>query len=182
MSFTWTPTNIGHLKDMWSKNMTCAAIALALGCTRNAVAGKSQRLGLDGRPSPITHRPNGEKRTPRTAPRVRAPYQRRESEVARVKHVDPQLPLAVLPRPRALPVIAYTGASVRFNQLQAGQCKWITEATIPGRADEALACAAPIAGVGCPWCAGHAAVARARAATPSEASGFDLSAPRARVG
>ena len=51
----WTDEQIELLKTLWSQGKPASEIALVLGCdvTRNAVIGKSHRLGLTGRPSPI---------------------------------------------------------------------------------------------------------------------------------
>lgn len=177
MAFEWTPTNIGHLRDMWAKGLTASQIALALGTgSRNAIMGKAHRLGLAGRPSPLKPKGSGERPgRNRKRPLVAA-------KPRRVAAPEMSLPLVVPPKPRAVPVVAYTGAPVRFNQLQAGQCKWISEATTPGRADEALACAAPIAGIGCPWCAPHLDLARGHKVGALEGmASIDLGAARMGV-
>ena len=51
----WTDEQIELLKTMWGQGKPASEIAMMLGCdiTRNAVIGKSHRLGLSGRPSPI---------------------------------------------------------------------------------------------------------------------------------
>ena len=51
----WTDEQIELLKKMWVEGKPASEIALMIGSdvTRNAVIGKSHRLGLSGRPSPI---------------------------------------------------------------------------------------------------------------------------------
>ena len=51
----WTDERIAKLKQGWEGGMTATQIAemLGEGVTRNAVIGKSHRLGLESRPSPV---------------------------------------------------------------------------------------------------------------------------------
>ena len=51
----WTDEQIELLKTMWVQGKPASEIAMTIGSdvTRNAVIGKSHRLGLSGRPSPI---------------------------------------------------------------------------------------------------------------------------------
>ena len=51
----WTDEQITILKIMWGNGKTASEIAQTIGSgvTRNSVIGKSHRLGLSGRPSPI---------------------------------------------------------------------------------------------------------------------------------
>ncbi len=50
---TWTEEKIRRLKDMWDAGDSASAIGRELGVTKNSVIGKSRRLGLPARPSPI---------------------------------------------------------------------------------------------------------------------------------
>lgn len=52
---TWNPQNEKRLADLWGEGKTASEIAEALGdgISRNMVIGKSRRMGLDRRPSPI---------------------------------------------------------------------------------------------------------------------------------
>ncbi len=61
MSF-WTDERVALLKQLWTARKSAGAIAAVLGCTRNAVIGKSHRLELPGRASPIRRTPNRSKR------------------------------------------------------------------------------------------------------------------------
>ncbi len=54
----WTEERVAKLKELWSAGHSASEIANLLGgVTRNAVIGKSHRLGLSGRPSPIKRNP-----------------------------------------------------------------------------------------------------------------------------
>src|SRR3954466_1520197 len=51
---SWTDERIDRLKSLWLQGMTASQIAETLGgVSRNAVIGKSHRLGLQSRPSPV---------------------------------------------------------------------------------------------------------------------------------
>ncbi len=50
---TWTPERVAELKRLWATGATTSEIGRMLNITKNAVVGKSHRLGLPGRPSPI---------------------------------------------------------------------------------------------------------------------------------
>lgn len=53
----WTPTAIGRLRELWDdRSLSAADIGLRMGRSKNAILGKGRRLGLPGRPSPITAR------------------------------------------------------------------------------------------------------------------------------
>jgi GcrA cell cycle regulator len=42
----WTSTQIEELRRLWAEGHSMAAIGEKMGCTKNAVAGKRNRLGL----------------------------------------------------------------------------------------------------------------------------------------
>lgn len=52
---TWNPVNESKLARLWGEGKTASEIADALGdgITRNMVIGKSRRMNLERRPSPI---------------------------------------------------------------------------------------------------------------------------------
>jgi GcrA cell cycle regulator len=64
--FDWNDTTIGRLRALWAEGHSTAEIGRCLGTSKNAVVGKSHRLSLTARPSPI--RRDGTKQ-----PRVRRP-------------------------------------------------------------------------------------------------------------
>jgi GcrA cell cycle regulator len=51
MTWGWTEANVEQLKKLWAQNWSAGQIAAEFGpeCTRNAVIGKINRLGLSGR-------------------------------------------------------------------------------------------------------------------------------------
>lgn len=68
--FDWTDATIGRLRALWAEGLSTAEIGRRLGTTKNAVVGKSHRLDLPARPSPI--RRDGIRQAPRTR-RLRGP-------------------------------------------------------------------------------------------------------------
>ena len=50
---TWTPERVAELERLWATGATTAEIGRMLNVSKNAVVGKTHRLGLPGRPSPI---------------------------------------------------------------------------------------------------------------------------------
>ena len=50
---TWTTERIEELARLWGQGHSASAIGKQLGVSKNAVVGKSHRLGLKPRPSPI---------------------------------------------------------------------------------------------------------------------------------
>ncbi len=54
---SWTDEKIEDLKKLWAKGLSTAEIGRALGVSKNAIVGKSHRLGLKPRPSPIAGKP-----------------------------------------------------------------------------------------------------------------------------
>lgn len=179
MSFDWNERNIGHLKDMWAKGLTCSAIAERLGCTKNAVAGKAQREGLPLRGSPIEgSKPSPAERLPydrKIHRRDNTPYvksgaswsTRKREEARQVLLRAPTAKLAPphQPKPKLVPRVPpinpipifsepqapYTGAPMPQEQIGAKQCRWICGNERGGKA--ALMCGAPtVDGL---WCECH---------------------------
>ena len=54
---TWTKERLKELKKLWNKGTPISQIGELLGVSRNAVAGKANRIGLKKRPSPISRVP-----------------------------------------------------------------------------------------------------------------------------
>ena len=59
--FDWSERAIKGLRDGWAAGLSTKAIGTKLGCTKNAVVGKKNRLKLPARPDPI--RRNGPVKT-----------------------------------------------------------------------------------------------------------------------
>ena len=53
VSNTWTEERLKKLIDLWNKKLSISKIGEVLGVSRNAIAGKAHRLGLEKRQSPI---------------------------------------------------------------------------------------------------------------------------------
>ena len=54
----WTEEQIEELKRLWNEGLSTAEIGRSLNVSKNAVVGKSHRLGLKPRPSPIAGKKN----------------------------------------------------------------------------------------------------------------------------
>lgn len=65
--FDWNDETIGRLRVLWAEGHSTAEIGRRLGVSKNAVVGKSHRLKLTARPSPIRRDGSGQ------APRPRRP-------------------------------------------------------------------------------------------------------------
>lgn len=83
---SWTDEKIEDLKKLWAKGLSTAEIGRELGVSKNAVVGKSHRLGLKPRPSPISGKPAETTAANGTAPAAAAP--------AKTKAVKPAKPKA----------------------------------------------------------------------------------------
>ena len=49
----WTEDRLSKLRELWDLKLSITKIGEQLGVSRNAVAGKAHRLGLEKRQSPI---------------------------------------------------------------------------------------------------------------------------------
>ncbi len=70
---SWTDEKIARLRELWTRGLSTAAIGRDLGVSKNAVVGKSHRLGLDPRPSPIAARAPEKASGPSPRRKARAP-------------------------------------------------------------------------------------------------------------
>lgn len=52
--FEWTDAKIASLRTLWAEGKSSKAIGDLLGCSKNAVVGKADRLGLPERPMPVS--------------------------------------------------------------------------------------------------------------------------------
>ena len=53
VSNKWTEERLNKLVDLWNKKLSISKIGEELGVSRNAIAGKAHRMGLEKRQSPI---------------------------------------------------------------------------------------------------------------------------------
>lgn len=63
----WTTQQDAMLAALWAAGKSCSAIADNIGKSKNAVAGRRNRLGLPMRSNPITQKPDSVIRTERFA-------------------------------------------------------------------------------------------------------------------
>lgn len=144
----WTPEVLQRLRDLWAAEHSTAEIGRRLGCTKNAVIGKANRLRLDRRPSPLLPK----NRLPQPAPSVPRP-------VFKLPPLPAMAPIAAAPRPvivpppKPLPVslvpLRPEPATV-FKPRSTGTCCWL-EGETPRTF---VRCDAP-AVVGTSWCRAH---------------------------
>ncbi len=66
---TWTEERIAELKRLWTAGHTASHIGKVLGISKNAVIGKTHRLNLPSRPSPICRSPGHRKPKPALFPK-----------------------------------------------------------------------------------------------------------------
>ncbi len=86
---SWNDDRIATLKKMWQQGKSASEIAEKLGgITRNAVIGKAHRLGLSGRPSPVTPA----SKTPAAKKAAPAPANKKQAVPPPPKMVPPAAP------------------------------------------------------------------------------------------
>lgn len=150
----WTEATIARLRALWDEGHSTAEIGRRMGVTKNAVIGKSHRLELPARPSPIRRGAVG--RDPPTTPRQPRPA-----------HPVLAVPRPVSDRPAAIPVPAQpppTPPPRRRYGLPGQPCCWpIGEPGRPGfRFCEREAEPSR------PYCPEHSSIAYAKPETPKE--------------
>ena len=129
----WTTERVEALRQLWADGLSCTQIATRLGgTTRNAVIGKSIRLGLPRRARSI----------PRT--------------LLSTNRSRPTAPTAM---PLPLPEISDV-ARVSFAELAAHHCRWSVGDPATAGSSRPLFCGLSRA-PGLPYCDGHAARAYA---------------------
>lgn len=160
----WAATEIATLTEMWRAGATAGAIASALQRTRSAVLGRARRLGLPGRASPIKKFPGAAPRPSRVAPR--RPAGREVAQTSRpavppaaarpvgvaLRNLRGSITRHTAPRGPRAQMIALGGAAYRT-------CRYpLWDDDLPRPPRPAPFCAAPVAALGCPWCATHFAI------------------------
>jgi len=90
---SWTDEKIEDLKKLWAKGLSTAEIGRELGVSKNAVVGKSHRLGLKPRPSPISGKSAESAGTapaaaPATATAAAAPAKPKAAKPAKAKPAE----------------------------------------------------------------------------------------------
>jgi len=83
---SWTDEKIEELKKLWAKGLSTAEIGRELGVSKNAVVGKSHRLALKPRPSPISGK-SAEPAAPGAPKAAAAPAKPKVAKAAKPKEV-----------------------------------------------------------------------------------------------
>ncbi len=136
----WTPVMDAKLAELWATGAPCNVIAERMHMSRNSIIGRSHRLKLQGRDSPIR------KSSSENAPRP--PCKRDRECVAReITTTKPQAPQPSAP---ALPAAAPVAVPTR----RSAPCCW----PMGEPRDPAFRfCEEPVAKPGASYCATHAA-------------------------
>jgi GcrA cell cycle regulator len=156
-SVTWTEERLELLKKLWGEGLSASQIAAELGggMTRNAVLGKSHRLGLVRKAAPEVKAPSSPKlsRPSATSSTVKPP--RGDGPPPLINRVSQ--PPSEQPRANPLPVepTSPTGEGVTITELREGMCRWpMGDPTTP----EFRYCGGH-AVTGLPYCSHHAQIA-----------------------
>jgi GcrA cell cycle regulator len=147
----WNGDTIRRLRALWAEGHSTAEIGRRLGITKNAVVGKSRRLGLPARPPPIRRDRIEHAPPPR---RLRGPTLPDLQSLLRPATTQ-QTPTHTARAPAALPARLPAAVAVRIAPLGKDPCCWpIGE---PGTASFRL-CDVPNE-PGKPYCRDHCLVA-----------------------
>lgn len=157
---TWTPQQDARLTELWLSGLSTAAIGAAMAISKNAVIGRAHRLRLPPRASPIKS-PRAASRTSLATPRP--PVGRKVALTSR-----PAVPPAAA-RPVGVALRNLRGSITRNTAPPAPRARLITLGgaayrtcryplwpdDLPRPPRPALFCGAPVAALGCSWCADH---------------------------
>ena len=159
---SWPDERVAHLKELAAQGLTGSQIAEILGCTRNAVLGKLDRLGGVKLGTPkcrldrAFHNPKP-KRVAAVAPAAEGPGEAdRQSCHPRRSATPVPPPLMVMP---ASPAVCqgWEGIAAAVVALDSGECHW----PLPdGPTAPTGFCRAPVAIPGKPYCEHHAYISR----------------------
>ncbi len=181
--FNWTSGSIDRMRTLWLAGQSAAQVAARLGCTRNAVIGRVNRMGLVRTASPLAAARREREKNERDLARMRERAERqaaREEEALRNKLA--RAAASAAKQRRAAPIVltgdeaafvaaaeeAKTGgraalfnidqarAPKTFAALQQQDCRWPCGDTLD--LDTFRFCAAP-ARDGSVYCAAHHALA-----------------------
>ena len=138
----WTEETVARLRTLWAEGHSTAEIGRRMGTTKNAVIGKTHRLHLTPRASPIRGKGTGTPRKPVVA-RVRGPSLPPLAAVAGSTPATPASSPPAPPRP-AIPVPAPAPQPATVFKPLASQARRAAgRSASPGRAASATATARP---------------------------------------
>jgi GcrA cell cycle regulator len=142
---TWTMERIALLKDRLCAGFSCGQIARELGVSRNAVIGKTNRLGLSHFKRAISGqvKPTGTRKN--TPPRTASPRPVTQRTILRSLWAMSQLASAA-------EVLAETAKACSVLELQQWHCRW--PIGDPTSEDFGFCGNRPVAGL--PYCPAHA--------------------------
>jgi GcrA cell cycle regulator len=157
VSVTWTEERLELLKKLWGEGLSATQIAAELGggMTRNAVLGKSHRLGLVRNGTPVTSSPRPSTAThPPPAPPTAKPSRQHSPKPVTTPASQPpseQRTATLLPVKADLP----KGEGLTIMELRESMCRWpLGDPTTP----EFRYCGGH-ALTGLPYCSHHAQIA-----------------------
>lgn len=153
----WTPARDEKLTSLWKSGMLTATIAIMLNTTKNAIVGRSHRLGLPARKNPIVGRIS-KPRVERLPHYPNGPLKR--AQIATRVPVEPEPAPAPAPieEPAQSPESEPAPERPPLFMLPLGRCQWIAGEPKP---DDHCKCglrAIP----GLPYCPDHQAKAYGR--------------------
>ena len=152
---TWTSERIELLKRCLHAGLSCGQIAREIGVTRNAVIGKSNRLGLS-RPKDVIGRQVEQRRAARLA-RPNTPRTWRPKRPGLNIFAQHGMLMAAFarPQPHAEDIPIYNGRGCTLLELSQGKCRWPISS--PGSHDFCFCGNESVKGL--PYCPGHARIA-----------------------
>ena len=119
--FDWNDETIGRLRALWAEGHSTAEIGRRLGVSKNAVVGKSHRLKLEPRPSPIRRDGSGQAPRPR---RPRCPSLAALQSPLRPAPALRPTPVQAVLTPPAPPAPPMTATPIRAPLLGGQSCCW----------------------------------------------------------
>lgn len=148
ISLTWDEDRVQKLKTLWDEGLSASLIGARLGISRNAVLGKSWRLGLSQRPAGGDNCARERIVSRRKARAMPAQPQPRKVTPKSIRELFP------VEDPHPIPPSTYDVARVSFDDLEPYHCKWIcTPETVPHDQKSFCGCKRV---EGQPYCAEHA--------------------------
>lgn len=130
----WTDERIEKLKELWP-TMPASEIAKILGVTRNAIIGKTHRLGLVKGQS-VAPEKLAARKTEKAARKAKKPPVEKPAATA--------VPTVAVEAPVEQPV------GIPLFDLRHDQCHWVI-----GEPENFSCCGAPASSPGSAWCAAH---------------------------